>query len=248
MLLRKLAFHLKYTTMSKQKIKIDVFSDINCPWCYVGERRLAKAMEAAEDKYEFDVNFKAYELNRNIPQAGMTREAYFKNSYGPDAMSRIAASEQRLVSDGAAEGIDFQFKPDMSVNNTFNGHRLIWLAGELGVQEQVTSALFKAYFTENLNMNDTAVLTKIGVENGIPAEKLEGFFESEAGKQEVREMENFAQSAGISGVPAFVINDQYLVSGAQPSETLLNVFQQVAPALQEINLEGDSCGIDGQNC
>ncbi len=233
--------------MSNQKIKIDIFSDINCPWCYVGERRLSEAMEAAAGKYEFDIRFKAYELNRNIPQQGMTREAYFKNSYGPDAMSRIAVSEQRLVADGAAAGIQFNFTPEMPINNTFNGHRLIWLAGEHGVQEQVASALFKAYFTENKNMNDTAILTQIGIENGIPAAKLEGFFESEAGKKEVLEMENFAHAAGITGVPAFVINDQYLVSGAQPSETFLNVFQQIAPALQEIKLEGDSCGIDG-NC
>lgn len=233
--------------MNKQKIKIDIFSDINCPWCFVGERRLYKAMETVEDKYDFDISFKAFELNPNIPQHGMSREEYFKNNYGPDAMSRIAASEQRLTADGASEGITFNFSSDMPVNNTFNGHRLIWLAGEHGVQMQVASALFKSYFTDGANMNDTAILTQIGIENGIPADKLEGFFESEKGKQEVRAMESFAHSAGISGVPAFVINDQYLISGAQPSETLVGAFQQIAPALQEIKLEGDSCSIDG-NC
>jgi len=234
--------------MTKQKIKIDIFSDINCPWCYLGERRLKNALEAAESKYDFDVNFKAYELNPNIPQEGTTREEYFKKNFGAAKMAQVAVMDERLTTDGATAGIQFNFKPDMPVNNTFNGHRLIWLAGELGVQEQVASALFKANFTDGRNMNDTAELTKIGIENGIPAEKLEGFFESDLGKKEVREMENFAQSAGISGVPAFVINDQYLVSGAQPSDTFLNVFQQIAPALQEIKTEdGDSCSIDG-NC
>lgn len=234
--------------MNKQKIKIDIVSDINCPWCYVGEQRLNKAITATDNKYEFEISFKPFELNASIAQDGMERMEYFKNNYGPAILSQIDEINQRLVDAGNEDGIVFNFDKLTTVNNTFNGHRLIWLAGECGVQLEIANALFYSYFTEGNNMNDTDLLTKIGLENGIPAEKLEGFFESEAGKTEVREMQQWAQSAGITGVPAFVINDKYLVSGAQPSDTFLNVFNQIAPQLEEITTEdGQSCGIDG-NC
>jgi predicted DsbA family dithiol-disulfide isomerase len=234
--------------MNKQKIKVDIVSDINCPWCYVGEQRLKKAIAATSNKYDFDINFKPFELNSSISQEGMERLEYFKTNYGPAILSQIDSINQRLVDAGNEDGITFNFDKLTTVNNTFNGHRLIWLAGECGVQEKVANALFYSYFTEGNNMNDTDLLAKIGVENGIPTEKLEGFFESDAGKKEVREMEQWAQAAGITGVPAFVINDKFLVSGAQPSDTFLNVFNQVAPKLEEVKTEdGQSCGIDG-NC
>ncbi|GAB3204627.1 putative DsbA family dithiol-disulfide isomerase [Pontibacter aydingkolensis] len=231
--------------MTKQKIKIDIVSDINCPWCYVGEKRLEKAIEATKEKYEFEVNFKPFELNATLPQEGQDKQEYFKNAYGPAILSKLDAMNQQMTETGAELGIAFNFDKSTTVNNTFNGHRLIWLAGECGVQEQVAETLFYSYFTEGNNMNDTDMLTKIGLENGIPAEKLDGFFESEAGKTEVREMEQWALAAGITGVPAFIINDKYLVSGAQPADTFLNVFQQVAPAFEEIKTEGGSCGVDG---
>lgn len=238
---------INFSMMTKQKIKIDIVSDINCPWCYVGERRLKKAMEKVGDNYEFDLSFKAFELNAQVPATGMTRPEYFKKNYGEAFLPQVSMMDERLTNDGAAEGITFNFGDDMLIYNTFNGHRLIWLAGHYGVQVAVAQALFKSYFTDNENMNDTAVLTRIGVEQGIPAEKLEGFFESEEGKQEVREMEQFAQSAGITGVPSFIINDQHLVRGAQSADTFLSVFQQIAPApaLQDLAGEGASCGIAG---
>ncbi|WP_114778686.1 DsbA family oxidoreductase [Botryobacter ruber] len=228
-----------------QKIKIDIVSDINCPWCYVGEQRLKKAVAATADKYTFDISFKPFELNAAIPQQGLDRLEYFKKNYGPSILSQLDAINQRLTDAGEAEGIAFNFDELKTVNNTFNGHRLIWLAGAYGVQKEVANALFYSYFTEGNDMNDTQLLTEIGIANGIPAERLEGFFEGEEGKKEVREMEQWAQSAGITGVPAFIINDKYLVSGAQPKETFLQVFGQVAPALEDISTQGDSCGIGG---
>ncbi|MFD3001830.1 DsbA family oxidoreductase [Pontibacter toksunensis] len=234
--------------MTKQKIKIDIVSDVNCPWCYVGEQRLNKAMGEANESYDFDISFRPYELNANIPQEGVDRLEYFKKAYGPNIVSQIDAMNQRLKDAGSPEGIEFNFDKLTTVNNTFKGHRLIWLAGELGVQEAVAHALFYNYFTEGKNMNDTAVLTEIGMANGIPAERLEGFFEGEEGKKEVREMEQWAQASGITGVPAFIINDKYLVSGAQPADTFHQVFAQVAPltpTFEEIAAEGQSCSVDG---
>lgn len=234
--------------MKKQKIKIDIVSDINCPWCYLGDARLKKAISEAEGEYEFNISFKPFELSPNAAPEGQDKQAYYIQNYGKDAVQRIEASSRQLTELGKAEGVVFNFDKSSVVHNTFNGHRLIWLAEEFGVQEQVAVALFEANFTEGKNMNDTAVLTEIGVANGIPAERLQDFFSSEEGKKEVKELEHWAQAAGIRGVPAFIFNDQYLVSGAQPAAALKEFFARVAPvpALEEIKTTGASCNIEGE--
>lgn len=233
--------------MKKQKIKIDIVSDVNCPWCYVGEQRLNKAMAQSQDRYDFEVSFKPFELNAAIGAKGMTRYDYYVNQYGPETAAQLDSIDQRLTDAGNGEGIALNFDRIATVNNTFNCHRLIWLAESYGVQKEVANALFYSYFTEGRDTNDTDFLTQTGMSHGIPAERLNGFFEGEEGKKEVRALQAWAQAAGIRGVPAFVINDQYLVSGAQPAETLQQVFTQVAPALEVINTPGDSCDVDG-NC
>ena len=232
--------------MSKQKIKVDIVSDINCPWCYLGEARLQKAIEETDGDYEFEVAFKPFELNPNAPQEGQNKEEYFIRNYGEEALPRLNASSQQLTEMGKAEGVTFNFDKSAVVHNTFNGHRLIWLAGQYGVQKQVAIALFEANFTEGKDMNDPEVLTEIGVASGIPAERLQNFFSSREGAEEVKQLELWAQQSGISGVPAFILNDKYLVSGAQPAETLKDVFKQVAPALEIIQTDGASCSVDGE--
>ncbi len=232
--------------MNKNKITIDIVSDINCPWCYIGERRLHEAIAASDSNYDFELRFKPFELNAAIAPEGMDRNTYFTKNYGPQILSQIDAMNERMTENGRELGIAFNFDKLTTVNNTFNGHRLIWLAGKYGVQEKVALALFYSYFTEGRNMNDIDLLKEIGKSNGIPAEKLEGFFESEEGKQEVREEQKWAQQAGITGVPAFIFNDKYMVSGAQPTETFLQVFKQVAPTIEQIKTaDGESCGIEG---
>ncbi|AHM60131.1 polyketide biosynthesis dithiol-disulfide isomerase [Flammeovirgaceae bacterium 311] len=231
--------------MNKQKIKIDIVSDINCPWCYLGEQRLKKAIAETADAYEFELSFKPYELNPSAPQEGELKEDYFIRNYGAEAMPRLNASSRQLEKMGKEEGAEFNFDKATVVHNTFNGHRLIWLAEQYGVQEQVAHALFKANFTEGQNVNNLQVLTEIGVAHGIPADRLESFFSSDEGKDEVKSLERWAQKSGISGVPAFIFNDKFLVSGAQPAETLKQVFSQVTPKLQPLDVSGESCSIDG---
>lgn len=233
--------------MTKSKIKIDVVSDINCPWCFLGEARLQQALAQTKDQYETEVSFKPYELNPQAPQEGESKQDYFIRNYGAGALSRLNASSQQLAEAGKAEGVEFNFDKADKVHNTFNGHRLIWLAGQYNVQVAVAKALFEANFTHGENVNDPAVLIRIGAEHGIPVERLQSFFQTEEGKDEVKALEHWAQQAGISGVPAFIINDKYLVSGAQPAETFVRVFQQVAPTLEPIAGEGASCDVNG-NC
>lgn len=231
--------------MEKQEFKIDIISDINCPWCYLGEARFQKAQSETAAKYAFEVTFKPYELNPNAPQAGEDKQEYFIRNYGADSLPRLNAGSKQLQESGKEEGVIFNFDKSNTIYNTFNGHRLIWLAGEYKVQVEVAKALFKANFTDGENVNDPAVLTRIGIEQGIPAARLENFFEGEEGKSEVKNMEVQARQAGISGVPAFIINDRYLISGAQPAETFVNIFQQIAPVYQTIASDGNSCAVDG---
>ncbi|QMU27766.1 DsbA family oxidoreductase [Adhaeribacter radiodurans] len=231
--------------MTKSKLKIDIVSDINCPWCYLGEARLQNALTQTSDKFAAEVTFKPFELNPNATPEGEDKQEYFIRHYGSEALPRLNASSEQLTEAGKAEGVVFDFYKADKVHNTFNGHRLIWLAGQYGVQVAVAKALFEANFTHGKNMNDPAVLSQIGQEQGIPAERLENFFASEEGKNEVKSMEKWAQQVGISGVPAFIINDQYLISGAQPAETFLQVFEQIAPELQPITSEGPSCDANG---
>lgn len=234
--------------MNMQKIKIDIVTDINCPWCYLGEHRLKKAIEQTADQYEFEIAIKPFELNPQAPQEGEAKESYFLRNYGKDALPRMNASSKQLQEMGKAEGVVYNFDKANIVHNTFNSHRLIWLAKQYGVQQKVSTALYEANFSEGENVNDFTLLKAIGIANGIPAERLEGFFEGEEGKAEVRQLENWAQQSGISGVPAFIFNDQYLVSGAQPAETFKQVFTQLAPSLQPLETNGDSCSTKGGNC
>ena len=231
--------------MNKQNIKVDVVSDINCPWCYLGEKRLKKAMAEAGEQYNFEVTFKPFELNPQAPAEGEKKEDYFIRNYGKEALQRMDAGNRQLTEMGRAEGAIFNFDKSAVIHNTFNGHRLIWLAEQYGVQEAVVNTLFKSNFTEGQNVNDLTTLKEIGQANGIPAEKLENFFNSDEGVEEVRAMESWAQQSGISGVPAFIFNDQYLVRGAQPAEALKSVFSQLAPKLEEIKTDGPSCGPEG---
>jgi predicted DsbA family dithiol-disulfide isomerase len=231
-----------------QSIKIDIVSDVNCPWCFLGEQRLKQAVATAGNGFEVSIRFKPFELNPQAPAEGEDKDVYFRRVYGPEALPRLQSSSEHLRELGRQEGIVFDFDKAKRVHNTFQAHRLIWLAEQFGVQEKVAHALFEANFTEGKNINDPAVLSEIGISQGIPAERLQNFFNSQEGVSEVRALEHWAQRSGISGVPAFIFNDKYLISGAQPTET----FQQIFSKLEQEEIEnskGDTCSTEeGGEC
>ena len=235
--------------MSKTKIEVDIISDINCPWCYLGEKYFHDAIKATDGQYEFEVTLKPFELNPQAPEEGEEKEKYFLRNYGPDGLEKMADSNSRITAAGKEVGLSFNFDKLTKVHNTLHGHRLIWLAGKYGVQEQVAEALYVKNFELGENVNDLDLLKKVGKDNGIPADKLDGFFEGEEGKAEVKKMEKDAQEAGVRGVPAFILNKKYLLSGAQPTEAFLSAFEKIAPKLEEIKSDdgssASSCGIDG---
>lgn len=220
--------------MSNTKIEVDIISDINCPWCYLGEKYFHDAVKATGGQYEFKVSLKPFELNPEASAEGEEKEKYFIRNYGTEGLDKMADSNNLITAAGKEVGLEYNFDKLTKIHNTFNGHRLIWLAGKYGVQEQVAEALYFQNFTLGTNVNDVDLLKKIGIDNNIPADKLNAFFESEEGKMEVKKMERDAQEAGVRGVPAFILNKKYLLSGAQPSEAFLKAFEQIAPKLEEI--------------
>lgn len=208
------------------KFKIDIVSDVVCPWCYVGENNLEKAIVQTSDQHEFTISFKPYELNPDIPEKGLNRMEHMVNKFGSE--ERVKAMDLHMRKHAASHGLAYNPELEIMAPNTFNAHRLIWLAEKYNVQKAVATRLFKANFVDGAFVGDTDTLIQIGFENQIPKEELDAFFNSDKGVKEVRELENYYQTMGITGVPAFIINDKYCISGAQPSEAFVEAFKQIA--------------------
>ena len=220
-------------------MKIEVWSDYACPFCYIGEKRLARALEEVGDK-NISVEFKSFELDpeasRNVESSTPER---FALKYGlslPAAKERI----EQISLMGRREGIDFRYATTR-YTNTFDALRLTKLAQERGHDEIITK-LFDAYFTKNLVLSDFAVLKKIAVECGLDGEEVDEVLNSERYAEDVRADEIQAAQLGIHGVPYFVIGGKYGLSGAQPVEILKRA---ITDALTEENFNGMTCGADG---
>jgi predicted DsbA family dithiol-disulfide isomerase len=193
---------------------IEVVSDVVCPWCFIGKRRLTKAL-ALLDNPAVEVHWKPFELNPGAPKAGMDRAEYRARKFGSAAHARQL--EERVAAVAASEGLDMAFDRIARVPNTFDAHRLIWLAGRQGVQDAVVEALFRAYFLDAEDVGDPAVLDRVASTHGL---KLE----ADTGAESVRAEEQRARARGIDGVPAFFVAGQHLASGAQPPELLASLL------------------------
>jgi predicted DsbA family dithiol-disulfide isomerase len=229
--------------MQKEPITVDIVSDVACPWCYIGKRRLQEAL--AEWKgAPIKVNWHPFELDPNIPEDGLDGNTYLKNKFGD--LERTKEMTARLTTLGAEEGITFNFDGKWLAIKTLPLHQLLHVAGEEGFQDALKERFLNAYFTENLHLNRPEVQNKLMAEFGWEAEKTQKVVADEniadAVKQEIVKY----QKMGVSGVPFFIINNTYGISGAQPSSVFTEAFQQIAPL--EIIAEGDSCGMDGENC
>jgi len=226
----------KYRNMPSKSIKIDIVSDVACPWCYVGKRRVEAAIEQWEGD-PIEVTWHPYQLDPTIPEEGMTRKAYLENKFG--SIERIQPMLDNLERAGEELGIDFNFgKPSMAVN-TLPLHQLLYVAGQEGFQDELKEQFLKAYFVDKRPLNDIAVISSIMADFGWDKEKVEKTIADDSIAKSVKEEIAFYQQRGVSGVPFFVINDKYGISGAQPVETFLSAFSSVAPIQNE--QEGTSC-------
>jgi predicted DsbA family dithiol-disulfide isomerase len=203
---------------------VEIWSDIACPWCYVGRARLATALAQFEHRDEVTVLWRSFELD---PAAPAEREGShaerIARKYGR-TLEEVAAMDAQLTAAAAADGLTIDFSRVRS-GNTFDGHRLVHLAAAHGKQDAMKERLLRAYFSEGALISDHATLQDLGVEIGLPAEEVCELLLTERYAEAVRDDERTAQSAGISAVPCFVIDRKYGASGAQPPDTLLEFLQ-----------------------
>ncbi|HBF28897.1 DsbA family oxidoreductase [Rhizobium sp.] len=211
-----------------QRITIDLVSDVVCPWCYLGKARLELAIADVQDEVSVDINWRPYQLNPNYPPEGVDQQVELaKKLGGKDNMDRGHA---QLTAMGKEVGIDFDFDAIKIGPNTMNAHRLIHWAGveSREIQNAVVSALFKANFEQGRNVGDSTVLVEIAKEAGLDGVLIERLLATDSDKDMITGEIDAAQKMGVSGVPFFIIDQKYAVSGAQPRDVLANAFREIA--------------------
>jgi predicted DsbA family dithiol-disulfide isomerase len=203
-------------------LSVDVISDVICPWCFIGKRRLEKAITAHDGPV--NVRWLPFQLNPQMPQDGVSRREYRTKKFG--SWQRSQELDAQVAAAGAGEGIHFAFDRIERTPNTLDAHRLIWLAENEGVQDAVVEALFRAYFTEGRDISARQTLLDVVAEAGLDRAKAEDVLTSDGGQDAIREADELARRVRVEGVPFFVINGKVTLSGAQPPDAFLEAFGQ----------------------
>ena len=226
--------------MEKMLVRIGIVSDVVCPWCYIGKRRLEKAMALTSDRFEFEREYLPFELDPHIPEEGVDYRDYFCKKFGSEAKFQELADHVKKVA--AREGLEFNPDTQHRYPNTRNAHRLILMAREENKQDEVAEALFRAYFTEGLDLTKNENLIKIAVGAGLNGDKVDMLLQSNTGKLEIEMAETELQRLGITAVPLFIIQDKFAISGAQSVGAFTKIFEEAALAVREVP-EETSTGI-----
>jgi predicted DsbA family dithiol-disulfide isomerase len=212
-------------------MQIEIYSDVVCPWCFIGKRRLEQALETAGYAQEAHIAWRPFQLNPTMPKEGMDRRVYLDAKFGGAEARR--AIEERVAKAGEADGIVFAFDRIERTPNTFDAHRLIWFAEQQGCQDEVAEALFHSYFTKGREIGNLDSLAEIASDCGLNREEVERFLASDRAVQEVRAEEATGHRLGIRGVPYFVLNGSMSISGAQPPDIFVSALQQAEEAVIE---------------
>jgi predicted DsbA family dithiol-disulfide isomerase len=215
-------------------LTIDVISDVICPWCFIGKRRLEKAL----DDRAVTVRWHPFQLNPDMRREGIDRESYRIRKFG--SWERSLELDAQVAAAGQGEGIAFNFEKMARTPNTLDAHRVIWLAGERGFQDAVVEALFLAYFTDGRDLSDLATLADVAAGIGLDRAEVDGLLAGATGLDVIRAAEDEARRLGVSGVPFFVVNGKVALSGAQPPELFQQAFEQAGAAV----LTGETCAVD----
>jgi predicted DsbA family dithiol-disulfide isomerase len=231
-------------------LKLEVWSDIACPWCYVGKRRLESALKQFPHAAEVQVTWRAFELDPGAARErdrSVSQAEFIARKYGI-SVAQAQKSSDNLVAVAKTEGLAFDFHHIRS-GNTFDAHRLVHLGAERGLQDAVKERMMKAYFEQGELMSDHGTLLRLAVESGLSEREATDVLATDTYSKEVRKEEAEARELGISGVPCFVFDRHSAVSGAQPAEVILKALEQAwsdragaeAPELTE----GAVCGPEG---
>jgi predicted DsbA family dithiol-disulfide isomerase len=207
-----------------EALRIDIVSDVVCPWCFIGKRRLEKAL-ALRPEIEAEITWRPFQLNPDLPPEGIERQAYLAAKFGGNVhVERIYAN---VTEAGATVDIPFAFGRIRRTPNTRDAHRLLRYAAAEGVADAMVEALFRAYFIDGRDIGERAVLAAIAGEVGLDAQEAGAFLASAAELEQVLAEERSARRLGINAVPCFIFERQYAVSGAQEPEFFLPVFDLV---------------------
>ncbi|HEY2318414.1 MAG TPA: DsbA family oxidoreductase [Solirubrobacteraceae bacterium] len=226
---------------------IEIWSDVACPWCYVGKRRFEAALAEFEHRDEVKVTWRSFELDPEAPaEREGDRAEHLARKYGM-SVEQAHEAERQMTETAAGDGLAFRF--DIArAGNTFDGHRLVHLAETHGLQDAMKERLLHAYLSEGRLISDHATLARLADEVGLPAEEVLETLESDRYAEEVREDERTAHSFGISAVPTFVVDRRLGAAGAHPPEALLSLLRQGWESRAPVpvaGLDGESCGVDG---
>ena len=207
------------------KLKIDIVSDVVCPWCVIGFKNLQKAMIELQKEIEFEINWKPYELHPEIPENGYDKKLYMQQKFGDQAVS--FSFYKQIEELGKELGFEFNFSKSERIPNTFRAHRLLWKAREFDLQSELSEALFEAYFTEGKDIGSIEILSEIASKLGMNKEKATKFLESKEGGQETADEEmNFIEKS-IGAVPTYFINDKYIIQGGQEPSTFVSFLNKI---------------------
>ncbi len=212
-----------------ETLTIDIVSDVVCPWCYLGEKRLEAAL--AGDRRPIVLRWRPYQLDPTIPEGGLDRTEYLERKFGRG--DRIRAAHDNLVRLGAELGLPFAFDRIRRAPNTLDAHRLIRWAGSAGVQREVVDRLFKAYFVEGRDIGDRAVLIAIAAESGLDGDIVEKLLAEGADAEVVQREIAEAQAIGVTGVPFFIFAGRLAVPGAQDPAMLRRAMAEARRAMAE---------------
>ena len=221
-------------------MQIDVISDTVCPWCFIGKRRLARAMAMRPD-IGFDVRWRPFRLDPTIPREGLDRKAYLHAKFGDGG---LVEAHRMLTAEGAKEGIVFAFDAIARSPNTLDSHRLIRWAEMAGVQDEVVERLFIAYFENGEDIGDIRVLADIADISGMDGVEIAQRLESDEDRQLVEREDQIAHEMGVTGVPAMIFGNRLAVSGAREPELLVSVIDRVTEMAEQAGVQPDEAEAD----
>ena len=232
------------------KMQINIWSDVRCPFCYIGKKKFETALEQFPQKDKVEVVWRSFQLDPNLKtQPDSSTLEYFVKTKG---VSEEQAKQMLGRATQMAKEVGLEFNIEESIlANSLNAHRLIQFAKSKGLGNEIEEALFKALFTEKKNIDDTESLVEIGTSIGLKEKETRGILNSDAFAYEVKQDEMQAKNIGVTGVPFFVFNNKYAVSGAQPPEAFLETLKKSWEEYEKENpslivTEGDSCSTDGK--
>ena len=219
----------------KNPVSIEIYSDVVCPWCYIGKRRVEQALERIREQYVATMPvWRAFQLNPDLPAEGVARKDYVEQKFG--GAQRAKEIYARVASAGASVDIPFEFERIARQPNTINAHRLIRYAGVHNAQDAAVEALFRTFFLDARDIGDLETLANVAAESGLNRDATQRYLQSEEGADEVRSEDAMARQLGIAGVPFFVFAGKYAVSGAQEADVLVQAYEQAASETSNVSV------------